>query len=267
MTCVTFLTDFGLRDAYVGMMKGVVLSRAPHVAMVDISHQLPKFSIRAAAHCVAQGYWRYFPKGSIHVVVVDPGVGGARLPVVIVAEGHYFVGPNNGLFSGLSTIATSCRSLQDTPVQLEDPSATFHGRDMFAPVAAALACGIPVENLSGATASLVLLSQDLPHLANGVLSGRFANADDFGNVMTTISRADIARLGELPLGRLSLDVPGVDTPLPHDISRTYEDVAAGEALWLINSAGVLELAVNQGSAQDRFGKLLLDKHIDIRMRI
>ena len=144
---ITLLTDFGLKDHFVGVMKGVIASIAPAVRVIDITHEVEPYAIAQARFLLARS-WPYFPKGTIHVVVVDPGVGSARRPVLVQAHGHTFVGPDNGLFTELfDEPGAKARLIANSKLMLSIVSSTFHGRDVFAPVAAHLALGVAASRV------------------------------------------------------------------------------------------------------------------------
>lgn len=246
---ITLLTDFGARDAYVGVMKGVILSVAPDARVVDLCHETPPHDIAVAAFLLA-GAYHYFPRGTVHLVVVDPGVGTERRPVALAAGGHYFVGPDNGIFTlvlqraGLGVHAVH---LTEASYWLPSPSATFHGRDIFAPVAARLAGGQSLNAFGQALdpAHLVRLGDVLARQAHGYIEGAVVHIDHFGNLLTNIPEAWLAEGGPW-----RVSVAGRQL---HGLRRAYGDVAPGETLALIGSGGFLEIAVSQGSAAASLG--------------
>lgn len=224
---IALFTDFGLRGPYVGQVHAVLARDAGAPPVVDLMHDAPAFDARAAGHLLA-ALAADFPAGTVFVGVVDPGVGTERLPVVVEAGGQWFVGPANGLFDVVSARAGTSRwwRISGAP---EPRSATFHGRDLFAPVAAALARGEPVPGEPMAP----------PHGDDAGLDlARVIYIDAFGNAMTGL------RAPERPEHRLLAG----DRALA--AGRTFADAAAGEALWLVNSIGLVEIAVNRGSAAE-----------------
>lgn len=229
---VTLLTDFGTADGYVGEMKGVIASQAPDATMVDISHALPPHDVECARLTVAR-YWRRFPEGTVHLVVVDPGVGSARACLAVQSMGRFLVGPDNGVLSPALLVAGS------RAVALEPPAgaaATFHGRDVFAPAAAALAEGASLDALGAALLSPVVRRTPEPHRrADGAIAGEVISVDRFGNAVTNLMTM---RAGG------AVEVAGRVVPFV----RTYADVEAGEAAALIGSSGLVEIAVREGSA-------------------
>lgn len=233
---ITLLTDFGTADGYVGEVKGTLLSVVPGATLVDISHDVAPQDVDGARLAVAR-YWRRFPAGTIHLVVVDPGVGGARAAIAVESEGRFLVGPDNGVLSpALLHAGARC-------VELPVPAGaapTFHGRDLFAPAAAALARGIPLESLGEVYATPILRrTPEAVRRDDGSIGGVVISVDRFGNAVTNLVswRGGAVEAG----GRL----------LP--LMRTYGDVGAGEAVALVGSSGLVEIAVREGSAASMLG--------------
>ncbi len=242
---LTLTTDFGLRDGYVGAIKGAALSVAAEVRLVDIAHALPPQDVLHAARVVAAAAPR-FPAGTVHVVVIDPGVGTARAPVALTAGGHAFVGPDNGLFS-LAVEAlggvTACHRIGAHAYAAERPSATFHGRDLFAPTGAALAVGLLEVGDVGPPCQPTLVTAEAPtKVEDGQVAGRVVLVDRFGNLVTNIRSEELNALGDALVVSAGATVVG--------LSRTYGDVAVGEPVALVGSEGWLEIAVRDGSALD-----------------
>lgn len=250
---ITFLTDFGYTDAYVGAMKGVALGICPGATLIDITHAVPPQDVLAGA-LLLPTYVPFYPPGSVHVAVVDPGVGSARrgvaLEVWLNGARQVLVGPDNGLFWPLLAEAESFRAVGLTEARYWRPQVapTFHGRDVFTPVAARLAAGLPLEALGPPISDLARL--DLPPVRHeaGALQGEILAIDHFGNGASNIRAADLAGLGEQ--SGLRVVVAGRDLGPPR---RTFADVAVGAALALINSAGYLEVAVRDGRADAALG--------------
>jgi S-adenosylmethionine hydrolase len=230
---ITLLTDFGTADYFAGAMKGVILSINPKTVVVDITHEIPAQDVAAGAFTLLAAY-DTFPAGTIHVAVVDPGVGSARRPIVVSAGEHVFVGPDNGLFTYIYDRERSFQAFQITASQYfrQPTSTTFHGRDVFAPVAAVLSTGVEPSSLGPPISDPVRLSiSDTPAIIH---------IDRFGNLITNITRE------ALPEGA-SLLVNG--TLITAFRSFFGEETGAGPfAIW--GSAGFLEIAVNGGSAAD-----------------
>ncbi|HMJ61090.1 MAG TPA: SAM-dependent chlorinase/fluorinase [Bryobacteraceae bacterium] len=236
---ITLTTDFGLRDHYAATMKGVILSRCPEAQLVDITHDIPPFSLYDAAYAIDQAA-PFFPPGAIHVVVVDPGVGTDRKPLLVECKGQFFVAPDNGVLSLALTrhSSSAAREITNRELWLPHPSSTFHGRDIFAPVAAALASGIARPKDVG---PLLENIQRLPGLQpvepeRGLWRGRVLSVDRFGNVITNFTP---------PAGSFSLTVgQHVITELRQSFGAAAPDLVFA----YVGSSGYLEVAINQGNA-------------------
>ena len=246
---ITLLTDFGLRDPYVGIMKGVILSINPDAQIIDISHTVKAGSIIHGAGLLQETY-TFFPKGTIHVVVVDPGVGGDRRPILIKTKDHLFIGPDNGLFWPI--IKTNHQAeiihLTDTKHFLSDISHTFHGRDIFAPVAAHVSLGVDPLKMGSVINDPVPLNFPSPKQKGDILSGQVMRVDRFGNLITNIHIKDIE--GFVGIKRLIIKIGKL---IIKGVRNTYSEVNAGKTLALIGSSGYLEIAVNQGRVCDCIG--------------
>jgi S-adenosylmethionine hydrolase len=230
---ITLLTDFGTVDGYVAEMKGVILSAAPESTIVDVTHDIPPQDVERARLVVAR-MWRRFPSGTIHVVVVDPGVGSTRAGLCIESDSRYLVGPDNGVLSPALLIPTARAVELPLPVHA---SATFHGRDVFAPCAAALARGESLESLGQPALSPIVRRTPEPiRRDTGELEGEVILIDRFGNCVTNL----------FGFGAGAVTVGSRNIPL----RRTYADVGVGEAVAVIGSAGFIELAVREGSAAE-----------------
>jgi S-adenosylmethionine hydrolase len=233
---ITLLTDFGTADGYVGEMKGVLASLAPHAAVVDITHDVVPHDVEGARLALAR-YWRRFPDGTVHLVVVDPGVGGARDALAVSSEGRFFVGPDNGVLSpALLHGDARCVSIA-IPA---GAAPTFHGRDVFAPAAAHLATGASLESL-GDTAEhpVIRRTPEATRRDDGAVQGEVITVDRFGNAVTNLLAM---RGGQVKVAGLSLA-----------LRRTYADAASGEAIALVGSSGLVEIAVRDGSAAEELG--------------
>ncbi|HAY23116.1 MAG TPA: hypothetical protein DCY27_13340 [Desulfobacterales bacterium] len=241
---ITLLTDFGLQDVYVGVMKGVILGINPNVRLVDLTHNVPPHDIAAGAFLLRSA-WQFFPSGAIHLAVVDPGVGSDRRALAIFCRDHYFVGPDNGLFSLIFSgeSAAAIVSLEKAEFFLPKVSATFHGRDIMAPTAAYISLGTPLTALGPSLTDPVALNLPAPRLEERRLLGEIIYGDRFGNLISNILFADLQiwRQGQ-PIG---LTVNG--HPIPH-LVRTYHEVPSGTLLALEGSHGYLEIACRLGSA-------------------
>jgi S-adenosylmethionine hydrolase len=248
---VALLTDFGSRDGYPGIMRGVILGIAPDSPLVDLTHEIPPQDIAAGAWVLSTA-WRYFPSGTVYLAVVDPGVGSARRAVALRAGGYFFVGPDNGLFSLVIAQAPTeeAVTLDNPRYQLSQPSATFHGRDIFAPAAAHLAAGVPLAALGSAIPpeTLVTLSLPAPHWEGEALIGHVLHVDGFGNLITDFAGS----LADVLLSR-----PGIHFSL-HGAAvtaraSTFAAGPAGQAFALRDSSGHLAFAVRNGSAAALLG--------------
>lgn len=244
---VTLLTDFGLQDPYVGIMKGVILGICPLATLVDLTHRVPPQAVEIGAYQL-EAAWRFFPVGTVHLAVVDPGVGGARLPLAVAAGGQLFVGPDNGLLeSALASSGAIACAATDPRFHRPDVSHTFHGRDVFAPVAAWLARGIALAELGPPVSEPVRLTLPQRLWRAGALEGCVAVVDGFGNLITDVPAREARRAFEagaaLEIGDARLST----------LSATYAQVEEGALLALIGSTGRLEVSVRGGSAADRLG--------------
>jgi S-adenosylmethionine hydrolase len=243
---ITLLTDFGLQDPYVGVMKGVIATICPTAPVIDLTHQIPPQNIAAARFALLSAY-PYFPPGTIHTVVVDPGVGTARRAIALRTELGYLVGPDNGVFSGiiqhhgvLEAVALTSRRYWRSPF----PSATFHGRDIFAPVAAHLAAGVAFADLGSEIGLDTLNREGLPPVQpqpNGLL-GQIQAIDRFGNLITTVPAERVVAEATVTLGHHTAP-----------IVTTYGTSPQGHLVALIGSHGWLEVAVNHGNAKSTVG--------------
>jgi len=250
---ITLLTDFGYRDHYVAAMKAVILSICPRASIIDITHGVPKFDVRAAAYLLKAAY-KYFPRYTIHVAVVDPGVGTERRGVVVKTRDYVFVGPDNGVLAlaALEDGVEEVRVIENRSLTLPRVSYTFHGRDVFAPVAAHLARGIPLTVVG----SLVRDGLKVPEFAEPKVGGRALECevvyiDDFGNVVLNARREHLSQLGVSYGAHCRVLVRGQEIEARYLPSYGY--AGEGEPLLLINSEEHLELAVNKGSAAQAFG--------------
>jgi S-adenosyl-L-methionine hydrolase (adenosine-forming) len=237
---ITLLTDFGTADHYVAEMKGVLLSRTPGVTLVDVTHAVAPGDMRSGAYILGRT-WHRFPPGTIHLAVVDPGVGSARAALALSAHDHWFVGPDNGVFTAI---------LQDAEVEAvvltvpETASPTFHGRDLFAPAAAALADGVPLRTLGEPFGGMPeRLAYTDPHYEGKTVVGEVVYIDRFGSLVTNLT-------SELVPAYATLEVEDLDLG---PLRSTYADVTAGGLLAYVGSGGAIEIAVRNGSAARRLG--------------
>jgi S-adenosyl-L-methionine hydrolase (adenosine-forming) len=243
---ITLTTDFGLRDPFVGIMKGVLLSICPSARLVDLTHEIAPQDVLAGSLALEAAI-PFFPPGTVHLAVVDPGVGSARRAIGVRAGGAYLVGPDNGLFSfALEGAGWTAVSLTAPQYRLAEVSRTFHGRDVFAPAAAYLAAGVPLERLGPAVSDPERLRRPGCRLMAGELVGEVLDADRFGNLITSIPAA---RLAEIP-GPIEVEVGGYRVRGPVD---AYAAVREGEPAVILGSTGRLEIFVRAGRAVDRLG--------------
>jgi len=189
MGVITLLTDFGVKDPYVGIMKGVILGIDPGAVIVDITHEVEPQDVREAAFLV-DDYWRYFPPGTVHLVVVDPTVGSARRPLIVSAKGHHFVGPDNGVFTLAAQNTPDIHVIENRNFMLPEMSSTFHGRDIFSPAAARLSRGFEPYAFGRKITDPVLLDGIHPVVNGRTLTGDVVRFDRFGNAITNI-KADV----------------------------------------------------------------------------
>jgi hypothetical protein len=243
MPHITLLTDFGTADGYAAAMKGVIASICPDAIVTDAAHDIPPGDIEAAAWTLWR-YWRLFPEGTVHVAVVDPGVGGPRRALAVVAQERLLVAPDNGLLTRVLEEAGAWRAISiQEPAYLHHPvSRTFHGRDVFAPAAAHLAGGVPVDALGPAVTDPVRLALPAFTIQPEAIVGAVVHVDRFGNLVSNIP-AHWATSGRVQVAGQELG----------PVRGAYSDVATGELVGLIGSAGMLEVAVRDGSAAARLG--------------
>jgi S-adenosylmethionine hydrolase len=240
---ITLLTDFGLADHFVGVLKGVIATIAPGEPVVDITHDVPPYSISQAAFLLEQS-WRYFPKGTIHVAIVDPGVGSERRPLLVEAEGHTFIGPDNGLFSFvLATEKPKARLLNQPKYWLPHPSTTFHGRDIFAPVAAHLAAGIKAAKLGKLVDDPIRSPALAPtRMSRRTWVGSVLHIDRFGNLITNFHARDFTTLRNRPF---TLTAGMESTEL---FASTYANCPPDQLCVIPGSTGFYELSLASASA-------------------
>lgn len=245
---ITLTTDFGYADAYVGAMKGVILGICPNAALVDISHEIHPQAVRQAAYVLSAAA-PYFPPGTVHLVVVDPGVGTSRHPVAVATQRPaYYVAPDNGVLSLAIASDPAHQAVQLTEPRFRRPevSATFHGRDLFAPVAAHLARGLALHELGEPFPASDLMALPLSQYIlpdTGIWQAEVLHIDHFGNLITSF----------VPPGstdRLAVTAGGKRIPR---VARTFADVAPGELLAYVGSSGYLEIAVREGNAHSTTG--------------
>ena len=250
MTAITLLTDFGLDNWFVGAMKGVIRNINPTVEIIDISHSVKNFNVHAGAF-VLKNSCRFFPEGTIHVAVVDPGVGSERAAVMVETENYFFIAPDNGVLSYALDTENVRRfiRLENEKFFLSTISSTFHGRDIFAPVAAHLAAGIDPAEFGPELDKIVRLPKSEPHpLSSKELLGCVICIDNFGNLITNISKSDLEKFpAKSKSGLIRISIRDREI---RKISSSYTDGAEGEPIALIGSSDYLEIAVNKGNAAE-----------------
>ncbi len=242
---VTLLTDFGTSVPYAAMMKGVILGAAPGVNIIDLTHAVPAQQVLPAAVMLFDAY-RYFPVGTIHLAVVDPGVGTSRAILAACADRHFFVAPDNGLLGPVLQAASAADvvCLQGAGRCSSGISSTFHGRDVMAPAVAALAAGEPLSSLGEEFDDWQPMEIPRPGLEPGRITGEILYIDDFGNLVSNITARDL-EAGSIDCAAASVYVDG---NVVRGIVRTYADTGPGGFCALLNSSGRLEVAVTNGSA-------------------
>lgn len=245
---ITLTSDFGLQDGYVASMKGVILRICPDANLVDISHLIAPQNVRSAALVLYCSY-KYFPPGTIHLVVVDPGVGTERAPIAIRTGSFYFVGPDNGLFSLVLKCEPSfeTRKIENKEFQIDPSSSTFHGRDIFAPAAAHIARGIRFDAL-GPSCDPAIVEWGEPIIGEGEVQGEVIHTDRFGNAITNVLREILERQG--PVEKWTVNAGGTTI---NSIELTYGRVGPGKVLALTGSSGFIEIAINRGDAESQLG--------------
>ena len=240
---ITLTTDFGTRDPFVGAMKGVILGIAPDARLVDLTHEIAPHDVLEGALAL-EAAAGFFPPGTVHLAVMDPGVGSSRRPLAVAAQGQFFVGPDNGLFSfALAGQGWSAVCLEAAAYRPPRVSRTFHGRDVFAPAAAHLALGTPLPNFGRAVTDPVLIPWPTARRQGDGLVGEVVHADRFGNLVTSVRAADLEALG--PAEALVVELEGEEVG---SIVGCFADIPAGGAGALVGGSDRLEIAVREGSA-------------------
>ena len=253
---LTLCSDFGLSDHFPGVMKGVILSINPAAMVVDITHGLKPFDVRRAAF-VVENFHPFFPEGSVHVAVVDPGVGGERKPLVVKTPAGFFVGPDNGIFTSVFRAFRSFEAyaIENPEYTLNPLGSTFHGRDVFAPAAAHLSIGAEPSDMGARVKKPVIAPLPERVEFDGISArGETIYSDRFGNLITNIVSASVTGGAEIVVGE---EVIG-------GVSGAYSVAEAGEPVAVRGSSGLLEIAVNGGSAVNLFGE---EAEITVRAKV
>jgi len=248
---ITLTTDFGYNDPFVGVMKGVILKINPEARIVDLTHGIRPQDVQEAAFTVGMNY-RYFPSDTIHVVVVDPGVGSARRPLLVFSENHFFIGPDNGVFSYIYRVRHETLEVVHITAEhyfLRKGSPTFQGRDLFAPVAAWFSRGVHIEKFGDPITDYHAIDIPFPETADGRVRGSIIHIDRFGNAVSNISKYDIGRLsGTNTVGSIRVSLKGKDVQL----KKFYYEAADNDLYSVINSSDYLEFFVCAGNAASHY---------------
>jgi len=242
---ITVLTDFGLDDWFVGVMKGVILRLQPRLCIVDLTHHIAPGDVPGGAFALAAAY-QFFPRGTIHLAVVDPGVGGARPAIVVETDDYFFIGPDNGLLSFALRREQIRRihRLENPRYFLDAISQTFHGRDIFAPVAAHLSCGVPCQRFGARQRDFQRLPWREPRMHRGAVHGEIIYVDRFGNAISNLANK-LALAGKFTVR--------IGNGFQCKVGSHYQSVSKGKAVAVPGSSGFLEVAVNGGSAASVLG--------------
>jgi len=245
---ITFTTDFGLSDHFVGTMKGVIAGIAPDARVIDISHDIAPHNVMEAAFVISEA-WRYFPKRTIHVVVVDPGVGTSRRPILAETDGHFFIAPDNGVLSMVLDAAPhKVRAISNAQFMRREVSRTFHGRDVFAPAAAHLAKGAKPAAFGKLIQDYIRIGGTQPsRKGKDAWSGVVLKVDRFGNLITNFLASKFAGVNTRPFELRA------GTQRIHRLALTYAEVDVGDLFVIAGSSGYLEIAANQTSAASLVG--------------
>lgn len=262
MPLVTFTSDFGRDDWFVGVVHGVILETCPAARIADLTHHIPPGDIERAAFVVEVATPDFGPN-TVHLVVVDPGVGTGRRALAIRSHDQYFVGPDNGVLEwALSAPDAEIRELTDVALFRQPVSRTFHGRDVFAPVAARLAGGLDFSSVGPIARNPLRLPVPVPSLVNGALQGRIMFVDRFGNLLTNLTERHLAeRFPGVPPEQFEVEAAG---SVIQGLARAYADAPVGSTVAILDSSGRLEIAQVRGDASQRLGLGVRD---DVRVRV
>lgn len=246
---VTLLTDFDYRDAYIGILKGVISKICPTAMIIDISHEVKRHSISQGAFLLSQAS-QYFPTGTVHLVVIDPGVGTKRRRIAIQSKNFIYVGPDNGVLYPAAWKDEIVKAVEITEKRfmLKKLSSTFEGRDVFAPIAAHLANGLKIEELGPMIYDLVKYYFPLPSLHNDTIVGEITHIDGFGNIVTNIPRGLLKQFKVIEGNFIEVSTDSISEAIK--FCSTYEEAQIKSPLLIIGSSDRLEVSVNQGSAKD-----------------
>jgi S-adenosylmethionine hydrolase len=247
ISLITLLTDFGERDAFVGSMKGVILNVNPQARLVDVSHRVRPHDVEEGAFLLRSCY-HYFPEGTVHVAVVDPGVGTSRRPLLVSTARYFFLAPDNGLLSFIyeNERSVEVRRIENRQYRLDSEGATFDGRDLFAPAAAWLTRGLAAGTFGRLVSDYVRLPVEEPGWRGSRFVGRIIHVDHFGNLISNLTAAHVQDV-KAAAKRQTVTI-GVAGTAIQDLTASYEDGSPDAARALINSSGLLEIFVKEGSA-------------------
>lgn len=250
MSVITLTTDFGIGSPYIAEMKGAILSISSAVQVVDATHAISPQDVTQGAYAIRQ-FASAFPVGTVHVAVVDPGVGSSRAILLVASDGQYFVGPDNGLLTFQLVAADDVRRVDRSAFRSKAISKTFHGRDIMCPVAAHLCSGVAIDEIATQfDGEPILLSLPVATKSSGDIVGEIVHIDSFGNLITNVSGQQFLALGS----DVRVEICGRSFPR----GQTYSDVDRDQALAIVGSGGWLEIAINGGSAHKKLGISLGD---------
>ncbi|NVM54120.1 MAG: SAM-dependent chlorinase/fluorinase [Candidatus Helarchaeota archaeon] len=255
---ITLLTDFGERDPYVGAMKGVILSICPNIRIVDLSHNIQKHNIREGAFYLFSSV-KYYPKNTIHLVVIDPGVGSERKSLIIQSDNYFFVGPDNGVLSlaALEDKVQKVIEINNTAYFLKPVSNTFHGRDIFAPIAAHLAINQTPTHFGSLSQNWIQIKIPQVSVNNDEIVGEIIHIDRFGNIITNISRNFFKKLDASRNYIIEININNQNLKIP--LCTSYDQVKIGDFLGIFGSTEFLEISKNQKSAADTLDAQIEEK--------
>jgi S-adenosylmethionine hydrolase len=247
---VTLITDFRTTDGYMGAVYGVIKSINPELDIITIACNIPPADIRKASRAMVNSY-KFYPEGTIHMVVVDPTVGPTRRAIIIHDGSYYYVGPDNGVFTPVlkSALKYRCYQLMNPKFRLSSGSETFHGRDLFAPAAAYISLGVSLDEFGPEITDPVLIEEPEPEIIGKDIIGKIVDIDAFGNLVTNIPRNMVNTESIVIIG---------GNPIK-GLSRSYADVPEKQPLAYIGSTGYLEIAINKGHAANYFGALVMEE--------
>ncbi len=260
MPLITLLTDFGSRDAFVGIMKGVILKISPEINIIDLTHGIQPQEVGEGAFILSSAY-PFFPDGTIHICVVDPGVGSKRRAIIIETEKYVFVGPDNGIFAYVYLREPNVRviSITQTDYMLPQISNTFHGRDIFASVAAHIANGVPISRFGPEVTDYHTGLISIPVVKDNIICARVLHIDHYGNIITNVGKSLFTETTKNKKFQIRLAAMTIDR-----IRNSYDEVNIGSFLAIWGSVDQLEIAVNKGNAAKLIGVLQGDP-VEIRI--